>query len=190
MGTGIMRAAVLLLLCNVLSHPSSSSATATERPLPAPAVKSTTMAMEKACNLTLDPNFCLVSLQADPRSRSADLSGLAAVALDLAVANATSTIAKLSDLRASASGSSSAKPSTRNKLEACLILYRNAVPPLRLAAEFLAEEHVEVARAMMEAPVFAPGSCGQLLGRVLAKENDDLFNLMLISRRIAEALTP
>lgn len=180
-----MRAAVLLL-CNLLFHPSSSSATATERALPAST--STTMAMEKACNLTLDPNFCLVSLQADPRSRSADLPGLAAVAIDLAVANATATIAKLSDLRASASGSSSAKPSTRNKLEACLILYRNAVPPLRLAAEFLAE-HVEVARAMMEAPVFAPGSCGQLLGRVLAKENDDLFNLMLIARRIAEALT-
>lgn len=181
-----MRSAVLLL-CNLLFHPSFSSATATERPLPAPT--STTMAMEKACNLTLDPNFCLVSLQADPRSRSADLPGLAAVAIDLAVANATATIAKLSNLRASAAGSSSAKPSTRNKLEACLILYRNAVPPLRLAAEFLAEEHVEVARAMMEAPVFAPGSCGQLLGRVLAKENDDLFNLMLIARRIAETLT-
>ncbi|KAJ8504563.1 hypothetical protein OPV22_005449 [Ensete ventricosum] len=146
-------------------------------------LSSATETMEKACNLTIDYHFCMKSLQADPRSHSADLRGLGAIAIDLSIAHANATTSKLETLHANASN-----PYTKNKLEACLILYRNALPPLQLAAEFLASKHFGVAKAMMEAPVFAPGSCEGLLGRVLATDNDSVFNLMLMARRFAEAL--
>ncbi|WOL16683.1 hypothetical protein Cni_G25471 [Canna indica] len=140
--------------------------------------------LQKACNLTIDYHFCITSLQAHARSRSVDLRILGTIAIDLSIANATATTSKLEILHSN----NASKPYTKNKLEACLMLYKNAILPLRLAAEFLASKHFGVAKSMMEAPVFAPGSCQGLLGHMLAKENDDLFNLMLIARRIIEAL--
>uniref|UniRef100_A0A7N1A002 Pectinesterase inhibitor domain-containing protein n=1 Tax=Kalanchoe fedtschenkoi TaxID=63787 RepID=A0A7N1A002_KALFE len=71
------------------------------------------------CDATSFSDFCRSVLLSDPRSSAADLAQLGAVAIHLTRSNATSSLAFIQSLAASAPGD--------QRLEACEAAYRSAV---------------------------------------------------------------
>ncbi|CAK9187600.1 unnamed protein product [Ilex paraguariensis] len=52
----------------------------------------------RVCRQAENPNFCFKSLGSDPRTETANLAGLAQIAIDLAIYNATGTSVKIHSL--------------------------------------------------------------------------------------------
>ncbi|THU54820.1 hypothetical protein C4D60_Mb11t00100 [Musa balbisiana] len=137
--------------------------------------------MGKACNQTLDSVFCITSLQAVPKSDSADLPALALIALNLTYSNVTSSATKLLALQREATS-----PAIKNSFEACLMLYNNIFQPLRWASQFFVAKHYDVAQAMFATPLFAPTNCAETAGKVMEKDGNNTFFLMLMTRKFME----
>ncbi|KAJ8512243.1 hypothetical protein OPV22_002677 [Ensete ventricosum] len=137
--------------------------------------------MGKACNQTLDSGFCITSLQAVPKSDSADLPGLALIALNLTYTNVTSSTTKLLALQHEATS-----PAIKNTFEACLMLYENIIQPLQWASQFFVTRHYDVAKAMFATPLFAPTNCAEIAGKVMEMDGNNTFFLMLMTRKFME----
>ncbi|URD80012.1 hypothetical protein MUK42_03535 [Musa troglodytarum] len=137
--------------------------------------------MGKACNQTLDSAFCITALQAVPRSDSADLPTLALIALNLTYTNVTSSATKLLALQREATS-----PAMKNTFEACSMLFNNIIQPLRWASQFFVTKHYDVASAMFATPLFAPTSCAETAGKVMEKDGNNTFFLMLMTRKFME----
>ncbi|KAG9456391.1 hypothetical protein H6P81_000899 [Aristolochia fimbriata] len=78
-------------------------------------------------NPSLNLDFCVASLEADPRSSSADLRGLGVIVTHLAEANATATQKRIVDLLAEYSSDTG----ERNRLEDCKDMYSDAFDDLK-----------------------------------------------------------
>ncbi|WOK94941.1 invertase inhibitor [Canna indica] len=153
--------------------------------------------VDETCNQTAsdDPNvnytLCVDSLRSVPRSKHADLRGLAIISLRLAKANAThaKSLAKalLKAEKATMSGYE------KSCLETCRDLYGEAVSSLKSTVRMIKAERYVDAKVYASSAVDAPGGCedGFQEGGIaspLAEENDYLFQLAVIALAITSRL--
>ncbi|WOK97342.1 hypothetical protein Cni_G06050 [Canna indica] len=108
------------------------------------------------------------------------MSGLAKVAHNLAVANATATIAKLEALKKTKKDDA--------VVETCLILYKGVLTPLRFAAEFAASKHYSVAVDLYGVSIDGPARCEDLMSDELTVDGDNLFKLTLMASEFTKTL--
>lgn len=137
--------------------------------------------IENACRKTasgfVDYKFCVQALEADPKSGSADIPGLATISVNLAIANATSTASKITQLLKNASD-----PTIKNSLEACSFLYTGAKTALKWSEDFIASKNFTLAKAEIQSTVSAGTNCeGAFSASPLTKENGNFSKLTLLA---------
>ncbi|EYU42493.1 hypothetical protein MIMGU_mgv1a020373mg [Erythranthe guttata] len=91
-----------------------------------------TSVVEKLCNKTLNPSFCTAVLRSNHRSQNASAFDLAILVVDLALANATATIAKIHSLYRS-----EANASLKYYFALCEAYYEESLVFLGVAREHL-----------------------------------------------------
>lgn len=131
--------------------------------------------------------FCMVTLRSNPHSRYANTTTLVFISLNLAIINATSTKAKIDT-----SLHNAREPALKNGLQACDIIYSNAIMDLKSTGDFLLSLQYETAKALVSAASTAGNECGDALRhtdtgvasmprrRFLRKENADFGLLTLL----------
>ena len=130
-------------------------------------------------------DFCMVTLRSNPHSRHANTTTLAFISLNLAIINATSTKAKIDT-----SLHNAREAALKNGLQACDIVYSNAIMDLKSTGDFLLSSQFETAKALVSAASTAGNECGDALRhievagvprrRFLRKENGDFGLLTLL----------
>ncbi|XP_020093035.1 putative invertase inhibitor [Ananas comosus] len=124
----------------------------------------TPASVEEACKSAADKHsavslqHCISALGSDPRSHSADLHGLAAVAVKLAIDHATSTESKIDDLI-----DLEPTPSVKERLSSCLEVYSDAVDSLRNALDNLNARLYDKATNLLTSSLTAAESCEKVL---------------------------
>ncbi|KAM5573244.1 putative invertase inhibitor [Rosa sericea] len=127
----------------------------------------------------LNYNFCVSALEASPKSKGADLAGLAGIALDLTTAKATSiksTISKLlNDPKVD-------KPA----LQDCEELYSDATDDLQVATNAFKSSDYGTALTHLSATLNAPDTCEtgfqeRKAVSPLSKDDGDFTQLNIIS---------
>ncbi|KAJ1692910.1 hypothetical protein LUZ63_009608 [Rhynchospora breviuscula] len=134
---------VLIFLMSVVSFPHFIDASVSD---------ACTAAAAKSSNINHD--FCVTSLQVDPKSASANYVSLAQIATKLASENATSTKAKIKDLLAQP-GNGNIKP----ELSTCQDLYSEMIDSLSDAAKAISSFHYDDAMTYLSAALDAPADC-------------------------------
>ncbi|XP_072995212.1 putative invertase inhibitor [Typha latifolia] len=121
---------LLLLHCFITSHATILMQTQT---------CTSPITVEDACRGAVDGHpgavaydYCVSSLNSDPRSRSADLHGLAVLATKMAIDHVASTESKIDELM-----DLEATPTIKGGFNACLEVYSDAVDRLRDALDNL-----------------------------------------------------
>ena len=123
--------------------------------------------------------FCQSSLQVIPASHVTNLQGIAVIAMELALENATPTVSGIKSLL----GNGSFNPFTLACLERCLVLYSDALVTLVDGVANFLTGHYGTAnvkiRAVMEAPTVCEDGFKKKRGVVspLTKENLNFFHL-------------
>lgn len=136
-----------------------------------------------ASSPTINRDFCIASLQADPKSGSVNFVGLAQIATDLTSKNATSTKAKINNLLANpGNGSDNIKP----ELSTCLDLYSGMIDHLSDAARAISSFRYDDAKTYLSAALDAPSDCEDAFsekgtGSVLSKEDSNATQLSAIA---------
>jgi pectinesterase inhibitor-like protein len=136
-----------------------------------------------ASSPTINRDFCVASLQADPKSGSANVVGLAQIATDLTSKNATSTKAKIQNLLSNpGNGNSNIKP----ELSTCHDLYSEMIGHLSDAASAISSFHYDDAKTYLSAALDAPSDCEDAFSEkgtssVLSKENANATQLSAIA---------
>ncbi|XP_072973628.1 pectinesterase inhibitor 28-like [Typha angustifolia] len=156
-----------------------------------PAQSSSTSLLQKTCNATTYYDFCLASLASKPESSKADVRGLSAIAVGIAVANATSTSSFTSSL-----ANATADPSLRAVLRTCAAKYANAREALRSSLDALAAESYDYAFVHVSAAAEYPSVCHVLFRQVprlvyppeLARREEALEHLCTIALDIISLL--
>ncbi|KAJ1693542.1 hypothetical protein LUZ63_010240 [Rhynchospora breviuscula] len=130
-------------------------------------------------------DFCMVTLRSNPHSTHANTTTLAFISLNLAIINATTTKTKIDTLL-----NNVREPELKNGLQACNIIYGNAITDLRSSSDFLLSTKFETAKALASAASTAGNECGDALRhakmasvprrRLLRKENGDFGLLTLL----------
>ncbi|XP_010940964.1 putative invertase inhibitor [Elaeis guineensis] len=144
--------------------------------------------IEKACGKIakgyVGYKFCVQALEADPKSGSANIRGLASISVKLSIANATSTVSKIRELLKKASD-----PTIKNSLQACSYLYTNAKASLKWSEHFIASKNFTAAKAEIHAAVFVGTFCEEAFtASPLTKENDNFGKLTLLATAIINSL--
>ncbi|XP_072963303.1 putative invertase inhibitor [Typha angustifolia] len=134
----------------------------------------------------VDYTFCLTSLQTDPRSPSADRSGLALVSVELSLVNATSTKSTIDTLLKNAT-----EPSIKTGLQACSLIYSQAIGALKSMADLVETKEFHAAKELNRVPINVGNFCQDALPAAkpgdsppLVKENSDYSQLVLLSEVI------
>ncbi|KAK2988095.1 hypothetical protein RJ640_023844 [Escallonia rubra] len=142
-------------------------------------------------SIVFDYYFCLTSLQAVPVSHVTDVPGLAIIAMELALGNATATISTIENMFSGGAFD----PFARQCLLDCLELYSDAVPMLEQAVAAFLEGQFDTANLFMSAVMEAAATCevgfSEKEGEVtpLTGENYDLFELSDIALCIINLLS-
>lgn len=139
-------------------------------------------------------NLCTTSLQAVPVSHVANLQGLALIAMELALNNATKTLLIIKNLLTS---NESLDPFAVVCLKDCLQLYSDGITTLVDAVEAFLGEHYDRANLWLSAVMEASNTCeqgfkekeGEGLLSPLTNENYNLFQLCDIALCISHLLT-
>ncbi|XP_030500318.2 putative invertase inhibitor [Cannabis sativa] len=152
-------------------------------------------------------NFCRASLQNVPITDAiTNLQGLALVAMELALDNASSTILTIKNILQDnnnniivATTKNDLDPFLEIRLKDCLDLYSDAVTTLVEAIEAFMNQNYETARVWLSAVMEASSTCEEgfkerssgddVAESPLVKENYDLFQLSDIALCIATLLT-
>ncbi|XP_015867218.3 putative invertase inhibitor [Ziziphus jujuba] len=135
--------------------------------------------------------FCSVSLQAVPASHVTNLQGLALIAMELALDNATNTISIIKQLLTN----ETADPFALECLKDCLEVYSEAVTMLVDSIAGFLEEHYDTARVWLSAVMEVATTCAdgfkEKEGVVypLENENYSLFQLSDIALCITHLLS-
>ncbi|PON47131.1 Pectinesterase inhibitor domain containing protein [Parasponia andersonii] len=141
-------------------------------------------------------DFCAASLQTIPVSHATtNRQGLALVAMELALANATTTVLTIKEML-NTNDSTSLDPFSSICLKDCLELYSDGIATLVDAVGAFMSQKYETAgvllSAVMEAPVTCEEGFEEMKGQVespVVKENYDLFQLCDIALCIARLLS-
>ncbi|XP_052210785.1 pectinesterase inhibitor-like [Diospyros lotus] len=96
---------------------------------------STEAYLKRICSKTIDPSFCTQALKSDPRSATADLRGLAEIAVRLSEASAEKTLKLARSLAKSA-----ASPELKERYASCAKIYDRIVGYVEGAGEALRSE--------------------------------------------------
>ncbi|KAF3772581.1 putative invertase inhibitor [Nymphaea thermarum] len=134
--------------------------------------------IKKTCKQTLDYSFCLTTLQADNRSFHANLTGLDAIAMEMGLKNATSTLSYISKLL-----NQKTDPYTKACLKDCKELYSSTIDSFKSGIENLGAKryddvNVEISAAMTNADTCETGfTDGDGGASPLTKQNQNLMNL-------------
>ncbi|KAK9266918.1 hypothetical protein L1049_027177 [Liquidambar formosana] len=139
-------------------------------------------------------NFCLTSLQAIPVSHATNLQGLAIVAMELALENATNTVSTIKELL---NGGGAFDPFSIACLEGCLEIYLDVVSRLVNSIGVFLSENYDTADAWVSAVMDETATCeggfkgeeGAIVPSPLTKENYNLFQLCDIALCIIHLLT-
>uniref|UniRef100_A0ACD6A119 Uncharacterized protein n=1 Tax=Avena sativa TaxID=4498 RepID=A0ACD6A119_AVESA len=122
--------------------------------------------VQSTCNATTYYDLCVATMVADPSSSTADLSGLCAIALSAAAANASATQAALANTTSSAGAS---EPSDNGRVRAlfraCAGKYGEAREALLEARESVGEEAYDDAFVQVSAAAEYPAVCRTLFRR-------------------------
>lgn len=142
-------------------------------------------------SIILSYNLCSTSLPAVPVSHSANLEGLALVAMELALENVTSTLATIEKLLDSTSLDNFAL----GCLADCLELYSDAAWTIVNSVGVFLSGNYDVTRIWMSSVMEAASTCQQgFTGRgeasPLTQENYNLFQLCGIALCIIHLATP
>ncbi|XP_077244901.1 putative invertase inhibitor [Tasmannia lanceolata] len=127
-------------------------------------------------------DFCVSSFQKDPRSSTADLQGLGVISVELAIANATSTLSYIKELFKNASD-----PFIKERLSSCSDEYSDAVPTLQDAGVDMKSKRYDDANIKVSAGMAYADSCEEGFkeedghASPLTKENNDLDELGAIA---------
>ncbi|OUZ99185.1 Pectinesterase inhibitor domain [Macleaya cordata] len=138
-----------------------------------------------------DPNlkydFCVSSLQANPKSKTADLLGLGVISMELSSSNATYISSYIGKLLKDGQG---VDPKAKKYLQDCLELYSDAIVDVQDAIKALNARDFMQANTQMSAAMDASTTCEEGfkeekgLVSPLAKEDNDFFQLTAISLAI------
>ncbi|KAJ3681770.1 hypothetical protein LUZ60_014343 [Juncus effusus] len=133
-------------------------------------------------------NFCMKALNTDPRTKTArSTKTVALISLNLTLTNAISTKSKICTLLARVRN-----PALKNALQACDIIYSNAITDLNSAIDFLRSGKFETAKTLVTGASIVGNDCGAALKRaemaivgpdrqrLLKKENGDFGLLTLL----------
>jgi pectinesterase inhibitor-like protein len=131
----------------------------------------------------INQDFCVASLQADQKSGSANIVGLAQIATGLTSKNATSTKAKVQNLVANPGNG---KNNIKRELSTCLDLYSEMIDHLSDAASAISSFRYDDAKTYLSAALDAPGDCEDVFSEkgtssVLSKENANARQLSAIA---------
>ncbi|PRQ18615.1 putative pectinesterase inhibitor domain-containing protein [Rosa chinensis] len=139
-------------------------------------------------------DLCTTSLQAVPVSHVANLQGLALIAMELALNNASSTLQIIKNLLMS---NESLDPFVVVCLKDCLQLYSDGITTLEDTEGAFLGEHYDNANICLSAVMEASSTCeegfkekeGEVLPSPLTNENYNLFQLCDIALCIGHLLT-
>ncbi|KAF5205477.1 Pectinesterase inhibitor domain containing protein [Thalictrum thalictroides] len=109
------------------------------------------------CSHTLYCNLCLSSLQSDPRSGTADLKGLAVVALDICNAHAAHMISHVNELKSQKN--TTYPPYIFSCLNDCINEYQEATGNLEEAAQALNNNSYSSVNAFTTAAMTDSDTC-------------------------------
>ncbi|KAF3341262.1 putative invertase inhibitor [Carex littledalei] len=133
-----------------------------------------------AYDLNINRDFCLTSLQADPKSVSANLTGLLHISINLAIKNTTRTISHIRYLL-----SNSAYAHLKDDLSFCQDQYSEAIGCLygaikqvRLSSN---DDHTNVNWIITEAMTSVDACEDESNKSILSKENGNTFELCAIA---------
>ncbi|CAI9095525.1 OLC1v1031500C1 [Oldenlandia corymbosa var. corymbosa] len=130
-----------------------------------------------------DFNFCVTTIQAAPGSRAVDLRGLAVLTMELALQNATTTVAAIEKMILS----QTFDPLTTKCLKNCLESYADSVSNIVMAMGAFMADQLATANTLMGSVVEQPMTCEadfrHKKGEIspLAKNNYNLFEIGIIS---------
>nr|GMD81204.1 putative invertase inhibitor [Ipomoea batatas] len=140
-------------------------------------------------------NFCVTSLQAVPITHAANLEGIAVVAVELALQNATATVSTVEEMLASAAAASD--PFAVRCLRDCLELYADAVAMLVESFWEFFSRRFNTANILLSAVMETASTCqegfsekeGEMAPPPLTEENDNLFQLSDIALCITKLVS-
>ncbi|XP_038978702.1 putative invertase inhibitor [Phoenix dactylifera] len=130
---------------------------------------------------SVDYNFCVQALEADPKSEAADVLGLAAISLKLSIANATSIESKIMEFLKNVSD-----PTTKESMETCSHLYENTtITVLKQSADFIASKNFTAAEDVIGSASIVGIICAEELRETpLAKDCDNLSRLIFLATAV------
>ncbi|CAK9143269.1 unnamed protein product [Ilex paraguariensis] len=91
------------------------------------------------CSHTLHFDVCVSSLRSDPRSKTSDVKGLAAIALDLSIGEAKKTISYIDSLKSRADNTQNQS----KRLSECMVEYSDALENLQEAIQALSKTSID-----------------------------------------------
>lgn len=154
--------------------------------------------LQSTCNSTTYYDLCVAALAADPKSSTADVRGLCAIAVSAAAANAAATAsALLANATAAAVASASDQGQQANLLlRTCAAKYADAREALHAALDSVAEEAYDYALVHVSAAAEYPAVCRALFRRQrqlaypaeLARREEGLERLCTIALDIISLL--
>nr|DAD19417.1 TPA_asm: hypothetical protein HUJ06_020880 [Nelumbo nucifera] len=112
-------------------------------------------------------DFCVASLQADPKSRTADLPGLGVISMKLMISNATNVNEYIKQLLKDGK----LENMTRQALEDCSSLYSDSISSVKDAINDFKSKDYNGANIKISAAMEAPTTCGEGLSEGKAKES-------------------
>nr|GLL44842.1 putative invertase inhibitor [Ipomoea trifida] len=140
-------------------------------------------------------DFCVTSLQAVPITHAANLEGIAVVAVELALQNATATVSTIEEMLASAAAASD--PFAVRCLRDCLELYADAIAMLVESFWEFFSRRFSTANILLSAVMETASTCqegfaekeGERAAPPLTEENDNLFQLSDIALCITKLVS-
>ncbi|XP_074581111.1 pectinesterase inhibitor 28-like [Curcuma longa] len=147
------------------------------------------------CNRTLYYDVCVASLASRPRSRRADVQGLAAIALDVSLAHAKATVALAKNLSRSHDASAGeGRTYAAWCLRDCVEEYKEAVDVLRLSAAALRRGAYDDVNDLVSAAMTNSDTCESAyadkpgLQSPFMERNEYFFKLCSVAIAIANLL--
>ncbi|KAG2693394.1 hypothetical protein I3843_08G090700 [Carya illinoinensis] len=116
----------------------------------------TTDLIERACNRSIHKDFCVNTLKSHSKSKDADLSGLASIAVTLAYQNATNILDELHSL---GNNDTSAEPSIQQGVEECKDYYLDAAEQLENSLSALSQKAYHDMNTWLKVAVTDADSC-------------------------------
>ncbi|KAL5698587.1 hypothetical protein ACHQM5_029605 [Ranunculus cassubicifolius] len=146
------------------------------------------------CGHTLYVDLCLSSLREDPRSETADLKGLAKIALDISLVNATKMISHLTQLKSQNDTSLPFDSFFSSCMDDCIDEYQEAAGNLEDANDALEKNSLATVDSLITAAMTDSDTCEDGFGdkeemeSPLTEKNREFSNLCSNALAIATLL--